>query len=166
MRGVRLTILGAACLLGSASSAYGHDPLGRAQPSVETTVKGSGLSRVVAIRVRDIDSGNPIPAATLSASARGDDGTVVPASVARAGPDLFRLTLDLPRPGSWRVDVQIGGVAVVPTAYSFGVEAEGRTRADPSAGGAGATVWIAAAAAATAAGAIVCFLVVRRRARR
>jgi len=158
----------ASWLVVAVPAASAHDQLGRAQPGVETTVKGSGLTRAVTIRVRDVDSGNPIPAATLSASARGEDGTVVPGSVARVGPERFRLALDLPGPGRWRVGVRIGGDAVVPTAYSFDVDAAGRSRVDPPSGrgGAGPVVWISAVAAAAGTAAIACFVVVRRRARR
>lgn len=167
MRVARLTILGALCLLSASSPAAGHDPLGRPQPSVETTVKGSGLTRVIGFRVRDIDSGKPIPAASLSAQARGADGSVVPGTVTRVTPELFRYTVVLPRPGRWHVDVRIGGSGVAPTAFSFDLDATGPPRSGGSAGGSDAALWAAAGGAAAAAAAIVAVvLVVRRRRRR
>lgn len=167
MRVARLTILGVLCLLSASSPAAGHDPLGRAQPSVDTSVKGSGLARVIGFRVRDLDSGNPILAASLFAQARGPDGTVVPGTVTRVTPELFRYTVDLPRPGRWHVDVRIDGSRVVPTAFSFDVDAVGRPREGGASGGSDVSVWAAAGGAAAAAAAIVAVvLVVRRRRRR
>ena len=167
VRGARLTILGVVCLLGAASPAAGHDPQGRAQPSVATTVKGSGLTRVVGFRVRDVDSGDPIRAATLSVRARDDHGSVLDATVTRVQSQLFRTTLDFPHAGRWHVGVRIGGTAVVPTSFSFDVDAAGRPSVDGSSGGSGAALWIGAATAAVvgAAGALAVVLVFRRRRR-
>lgn len=168
VRRARLAILGVVCLLGAASPAAGHDPQGRAQPSVATTVKGSGLTRVVGFRVRDVDSGDPIRAATLSVRARDDHGSVLDATVTRVQPQLFRTTLDFPRAGRWHVGVRIGGTAVVPTSFSFDVDAAGRPSVDGSSGGSGDALWIGAATAAVvgAAGALAAVLVFRRRRRR
>ena len=167
VRGARLAILGVVCLLGAASPAAGHDPLGRAQPSVATTVKGSGLTRVVGFRVRDVDSGDPIRAATLSVRARDAHGSVLDATVTRVQPQLFRTMLDFPRAGRWHVGVRIGGKAVVPTSFSFDVDAAGRPTVDGSSSGSGAALWIGAATAAVvgAAGALAVVLVFRRRRR-
>ena len=166
VRGARLAILGVVCLLGAASPAAGHDPLGRAQPSVGTTVKGSGLTRMIGFRVRDVDSGDPIPGATLSVRARDDHGSVLDATVIRVQPQLFRTTLDFPRAGRWHVGVRIGGKAVVPTSFSFDVDAVGRSSADGSSGSSDA-LWVGAATAALvgAAGVLVAALVFRRRRR-
>jgi hypothetical protein len=167
VRGTRLAILGVVCLLGAASPAAGHDPQGRAQPSVETAVKGSGLTRVVGFRVRDVDSGDPIRAATLSVRARDDHGSVLDATVTRVQPQLFRTMLDFPRAGRWHVGVRIGGKAVVPTSFSFDVDAVGRPRVDGSTGGSGSALWIGAATAAVVgvACALAVVLVFRRRRR-
>ena len=167
VRGARLAILGVVCLLGAASPAAGHDPLGRAQPSVGTTVKGSGLTRVVGFRVRDVDSGDPIPGATLSVRARDDRGSVLDATVTRVQPQLFRTTLDFPRAGRWHVGVRIGGKAVVPTSFSFDVDAVGRSGVEGSSDGSDAALWVGAATAALvgAAGVLVAALVFRRRRR-
>jgi hypothetical protein len=165
VRGARLAILGVVCLLGAASPAAGHDPLGRAQPSVGTTVKGSGLTRVVGFRVRDVDSGDPIPGATLSVRARDDHGSVLDATVTRVQPQLFRTTLDFPRAGPWHVGVRIGGKAVVPTSFSFDVDAVGRPSA--ASDGSDAALWVGAATAAVvgAAGVLAAVVVFRRRRR-
>ena len=71
----------------------------RAQPSIETTLGGSGLSRTIGFRVRDSDSGNPIPEATLSVRADDGGGSSVTGEVTSVQPELFRVKVDFPRPG-------------------------------------------------------------------
>jgi hypothetical protein len=105
--------------------ATAHDPLGRAQPSTETTVQGSGFTRVMAIRVTDLDSGNAIPNATLEVTATSPSGRRVTAAVTRLEPELFRCKLALGQPGRWRIAVRIGGSRVVPTAFSVDVDIAG-----------------------------------------
>ena len=128
-------------------------------------MKGSGLTRVVGFRVRDVDSGNPIPAATLSVRADDGDGSAVVGRVTRVGPELFRTTLEFPHAGRWHVGVRIGGEAVVPTSFSVDVDAVGSSSADGSSGGSDAALWIGVVAAAVvgAAGVAVAVLVLRRR---
>ncbi len=167
VRGARLAILGVAFLLGLPSTGMAHDPLGRAQPSVATTVKGSGLTRVVGFRVRDVDSGASIPAATLSARARDDHGSVLDVTLTRVGPQLFKTTLEFPRAGRWHVAVRVGGKAVVPTSFSFDVDAVGASSRAGSSGDANAALWVGAVTVAVvaAAGALATVLVLRRRRR-
>jgi hypothetical protein len=105
--------------------ATAHDPLGRAQPSVQTTVKGSGFSRVIAIRVTDLDSGNAIPNATLDLTATSPSGRRLTPAVTRLQPELFRSTLALDQPGRWRIAARIGGRSVVPTFFSVDVDVAG-----------------------------------------
>ncbi len=130
-------------------------------------MKGSGLTRVVGFRMRDVDSGNPIRAATLSVRADDGGGSAVIGRVTRVGPELFRTTLEFPHAGRWHVYVRIGGKAVVPTSFSFDVDAVGRSGVDGSSGGSGAALWIGAVAAAVvgAAGVVVAVLVLGRRRR-
>ena len=167
VRGARFAILGVAFLLGLPSIGMAHDPLGRAQPSVATTVKGSGLTRVVGLRVRDFDSGASIPAATLSARARDDHGSVLDVTLTRVGPQLFKTTLEFPRSGRWHVAVRVGGKAVVPTSFSFDVDAVGASSRAGSSGDANAALWVGAVTVAVvaAAGALATVLVLRRRRR-
>jgi hypothetical protein len=167
VRGARLAALAAVSLLGVSSEAAAHDPLGRAQPSVSTTVKGSGLQRTVVFRVRDVDSGDPIPAATLSIRVSDDGGSVIEPAVTRVGAQLFRTTLAFPHAGRWHVGVRIGGQAVVPTAFSVDVDAVGAAAAEGSSGGSDAALWIAAVAAAVvgAAGVLAGVLIYGRRRR-
>ena len=165
MHGARLAILGAVCLLGFAPPAAGHDPLGRAQPSVETTLTGSGLSRTVGFRVRDSDSGNPIPQATLTVRADDGSGSSVTGDVTRVQPELFRVKLDFPGAGTWSVRVGIGGNRVSPTSFSFDVPVTGEA-ADGSSSG-GLDVWILVAIAlASLAGVIFGTVLIGRRRRR
>ena len=129
--GVGAATLGS--LLGQAAAAVAHDPLGRAQPRVDTIVKGGdGLSRVVAFRVRDSDSGDPIPQATLAAVATSDSGTSIPADVQRMDAELFRAAFTFPEAGHWRVDVRIGGTMVVPTSFSFYIDVDDKTGGVPT----------------------------------
>jgi hypothetical protein len=160
VRGARFAILGAVCLLGFASPAVGHDRLGRAQPSVETTLKGSGLSRTIGFQVRDLDSGNPIPKATLSVRADDGGGSSVTGEVTRVQPELFRVKLDFPRAGTWSVRVSIGGNRVAPTSFSFDVPVAGGPQADRSSSG-GPNVWIPVAI--SLAGLVLAVVLVGRR---
>ena len=168
VRRARLAILGVVCLLGAASPAAGHDPQGRAQPSVATAVKGSGLTRVVGFRVRDVDSGDPDYARRRS---RCVPATITARSSTRPSPASSRSSSvrcsTSPALGRWHVGVRIGGTAVVPTSFSFDVEAVGRPSVDGSSGGSGDALWIGAATAAVvgAAGALAAVLVFRRRRR-
>ena len=151
-------------LIVTVAPAMAHDPLGRAQPSVETTVKGSGLTRAVAIRVRDLDSGNPIPAATLAVRAVDGDGSTVVCDVTRVPPDRFRCSLVFPRHGDWNVQVRIGGNQVVPTSFSVDVRTVGDPRARAaSSGGPDVALLVGASLAVLAAAGLGAVLVVRRR---
>ena len=166
MRGARLAILGAVCLFSFASPAAGHDPLGRAQPSVATTLKGSGLSRTIGFRVRDSDSGNPIPEATLSVLAEDGGGSSVMGEVTRVQPELFRVKLDFPRAGNWSVHVDIAGKRVAPTSFSFDVPVVGGAEADRSSGGLDVWVLVAVALASLVGVVLGTVLIERRRRRR
>ena len=166
MRGARLAILGAVCLLGFASPAAGHDPLGRAQPSVATTLKGEGLSRTIGFRVRDSDSGNAIPEATLSVRADDGGGSSVSGEVTRVQPEVFRVTLDFPRAGNWSVHVDIAGDRVAPTSFSFQVPVVGGADADRSSGGPDVWLLVAVALAGLAGVVLGTVLIERRRRRR
>jgi hypothetical protein len=166
VRGARLAILGAVCLSGFASPAAGHDPLGRAQPSVATTLKGSGLSRTIGFRVRDSDSGNPIPEATLSVLAAPVGGSSVPGDVTRIRPELFRVKLDFPQAGNWSVHVDIAGNRVTPTSFSFDVPVVGGAETDGSSGGLDAWILVTVALASLAGVVLGTVLIERRRRRR
>ena len=166
MRGARLAILGAVCLFGFASPAAGHDPLGRAQPSVATTLKGSGLSRTVGFRVRDSDSGNALPEATLSVRADDGAGSSVSGEVTRVQPELFRVKLDFHQAGNWSVHVDIAGNRVTPTSFSFDVPVVGGTETDGSSGGLDAWILVTVALASLAGVVLGTVLIERRRRRR
>ena len=166
MRGARLAILGAVCLFDFASPTAAHDPLGRAQPSVATTLKGSGLSRTIGFRVRDADSGNAIPEATLSVRAENGSGSSVAGDVTRIRTELFRVKLDFPRAGSWSVHVDIGGNRVTPTSFSFDVPVVGGAETDGSSGGLDAWILVAVALAGLAGVVLGTVLIERWRRRR
>lgn len=150
-------------LLTTAAAAMAHDPLGRAQPRIDTTVKaGDGLSRVIAFRVRDIDSGNPIPLATVAAVARDGAGTSILGDVRRIQVELFRCTFSFPAPGRWSVDVRVGGDRVVPTSFSLDIDV-GATATGKGGGGSSAGLVAAIAAPVVLAGGVAVLLVLRRR---
>jgi hypothetical protein len=115
-------------VLAFAGEAAAHDPLGRAQPSVQTTIKGSGEKRVIALRLVDVDSRQPIPRATVSVTATGPSGTRFAGSVERLQPTFFRCRLTLREDGRWQVGVRIGGARVVPTAFSLDVDVTGASQ--------------------------------------
>ena len=154
------------CLLGIASPAAGHDRQGRAQPSIETTLGGSGLSRTIGFRVRDSDSGNPIPEATLSVRADDGGGSSVTGEVTSVQPELFRVKVDFPRPGNWSVHVDIGGDRVAPASFSFDVPIDRGVDDRSSSGGLGVGTLVAISLAGLAAAALAVALVERRRRRR
>jgi hypothetical protein len=116
--------------------------------------------------VRDIDSGNPIPAATLSVFARDRGGSPVEATITRVTPELFRCRLDFPRSGNWSVRVRVGGDRVVPTSFSFDVEAAGRSTVDASSStGPDVAILVALSLVVLVGAAVAVVLVVRRRRR-
>jgi hypothetical protein len=128
-------------------------------------VKGSGLVQTVVFRVRDVDTGRPIPTATLSVDAVGGRGSTVGCDPARVGAELFRCRLDLPQPGDWTVRVRVGGEQVVPTSFSFDVQAVGSAPANGSSGGPDVALIVGVGLAVlAAAGLAAAFLVRRRRA--
>jgi hypothetical protein len=100
-----------------ADPAIAHDPLGRAQPSVKTTVRGSDGVHVIDVHITDFDSVQPIPAATLAVNATSPSGKLVSGRVERLQPIVFRCKLVLREVGRWRVAFRVGGMKVVPTAY-------------------------------------------------
>ncbi len=111
-------------LLATGAPATAHDRFGRAQPRVDTIVKGSGSSRVVAFRVRDSDSGSPIPQVTLVAVAHDEAGRSLPGDVKRVQLELFRCSFTFPTPGRWSIAVRVGGIKVVPTSFSFDLDVQ------------------------------------------
>ena len=157
-------MLGALCLAASAPPAAAHDPLGRAQPNVATTVEGSGLAWTIAFRVRDVDSGNPIPSAVLGVRAV-DGGSTVGCDVTRVQVELFRCRLVFPRPGDWNVQVRVDGDQVVPTTFSVDVQAVGDSTAQGvSSGGTRVAPLVGLCLAGlAAAGALAAVVVLRRR---
>ena len=165
MRGARLALLGALCLVAVAPGAAAHDPLGRAQPSVATTVKGSGLTWTIAFRVRDVDSGDPIPSAVLAARAVDGEGSTVVCDVTRVQVELFRCRLVFPRPGECNVRVRVDGNQVVPTTFSVDVQAVGDPRArEVSSGGPDVALLVGISLAGLAvAGALATVVVLHRR---
>jgi hypothetical protein len=88
---------------------------------MQTTVKGVGLTRMVGIKLVDLDSRQPIPTATLSVSATKRSGMRIRPRGSRVSPIFYRFRLVFPTPGLWSVHVRVGGSDVVPTAFTLNI---------------------------------------------
>jgi hypothetical protein len=113
-----------------AAPAEAHDRLGRAQPRVDAAVSGEAAARALSIVLTDLDSGDPIPDATVdvTASLGRDEAGLVRLGVREGPPGTYASALELPRSGRWRVDVRISGAGVAPARFQLDVDVAGTGR--------------------------------------
>ena len=146
MRVLTIACLALAVLIGSA---WGRDRLTRVQPAIATTVKGSGPKRVLAIRVTDFETDEPLANAKLDVLATNASGARVTPRVDELQPGVFRCSLTFPSGGRWRVAARVSGPEIKPAEFSVNVDVAGVATGDGS-GGHGPAFWIGVPIAAVA----------------
>ena len=104
------------------ATADAHDGLGRAQPRVEQSFVGAGSKRSLQLRITDVDSGKPIPNATVAVTARKDGkGEAIELHARRTSAVLYVVPFALPSAGTWAISVAIAGQNIVPAGFSINV---------------------------------------------
>jgi len=108
--------------------AWGHDPLGRAQPVLFVAVTGSGSLQRVKVGVKDMDSEAPVPTARISATAARLNATGQPTPpqlrlpVVKLSPIRYVVSLRTLSGGRWRVSLRVFGRNVVTTELGVDVD--------------------------------------------
>lgn len=85
---------------------------GKAEPRIAAELGGSGLVRPLTVRLTDVDNGDPISGATVTASAAmtapHEMGTL-PGRLQPVGDGVYRARLALFMPGKWTVKIGVSG---------------------------------------------------------
>jgi hypothetical protein len=135
-----LAALAAAALSPAANAHVG----GKAQPRIAASLSGGeGLAQTLTVRLTDLDSGEAIEGASVSAFAQMTSPHVMrtaPWALAEQEPGLYQGRVRFLMPASWLVRVRVDGTEVVPATAELPVEIERASAADsaatePAAGG-------------------------------
>lgn len=89
---------------------------GKAEPRIAAGLTRGGLERVLTVRLRDLDSGDPVSGATVAASAKMAVPHVMqtlPQKLPQAGPGLYRAPITFFMAGQWTVSIDVSGDEVV-----------------------------------------------------
>jgi YtkA-like len=136
-RGAALLVACLAALV-LAPSAFAHEG-GKAEPRIAAKFPGDGLVRPLTVRLTDLDSGDPIPGATVTASAhmtRPHVMTTLPSRLRQAGTGVYEARLSLLMPGDWTIRIGVTGKDVVPASAELPV----KVRVASGSGGSGGDV--------------------------
>lgn len=123
-----------------AGTALAHSG-GKAEPRIAAAVsQGSGLLRVITVRLTDIDQGTPVSGATVTAAAEMTDPDVMRTAPWRLGqttPGIYRARARFPMAGDWSVRIDVTGEKVVAATSRLPVRIErtGVAQPPPSVGG-------------------------------
>ena len=118
-RAAALCVVGA-FTLGLAPVADAHIG-GKAEPRIAAGLTGQGLARNLVVRLTDVDSGDLIGGATVSASAsmtHPHPMQLVPSRLRQTGPGTYRARLVLPMPAVWTIKIDVKGDDVVAASAS------------------------------------------------
>jgi hypothetical protein len=119
--GSRLVFRGAALLVGCIAAivvvlwAVAHEA-GQAGPRIAAKVSGRGLVRPLTVRPTDLDSGEPISGATVTASAgmtRPHVMTTQSSRLRQTGAGTYEARLSLLMAGDWTIRIGVTGKDVV-----------------------------------------------------
>ena len=111
----------AASTLGLAPVADAHIG-GKAEPRIAAGLSGQGFARNLVVRLTDVDSGNPIGGATVSASAsmtQPHPMQLVPSPLRQTGLGTYTGRLLLPMPAVWTIKIDVKGDDVVSASSSL-----------------------------------------------
>ncbi len=135
MRAVRVLVALGLLVLVAASPAAAHKG-GKAEPRIAAAVHdtGRGFERVATVRLTDIDSGEPVTGATVTAAAEMTDPHLMrlaPWPLAESKPGIYRARVQFVMPGKWALTIGVTGSDVVPASARLSFEIK------PPAGGLG-----------------------------
>jgi hypothetical protein len=97
---------------------------GKAEPRIAAKLGGRGLVRPLTVRLTDLDSGDPIADATVTANAAMTTPhamSTLPRRLRETQPGLYRARLTLLMPGRWTVAIKVEGEDVVPASAELPV---------------------------------------------
>jgi hypothetical protein len=128
VRSLGLAVVAALASTLGPAHAWGHDPLGRAQPVLFVAVTGIGSSQRVKVGIKDMDSEAPIRTARISATAARLTGTGQPTppqlklTVVKLSQVRYVVRLRTLSTGTWRVSLKVFGMNVVKTELGVDVD--------------------------------------------
>jgi hypothetical protein len=116
----------AACVaaLVFAPSAFAHTG-GKQEPRIAAELSGRGLVRPLTVRLTDVDDGDPISGATVTASAAmttPHEMSTLPGRLRQTGTGVYQARLSLFMPGKWTVHIGVEGKDVVPASAELPVK--------------------------------------------
>ena len=117
-------VVGFALLLSAPASAHVGD---KAQPRIAAGLSaGPGLERVLSVRLRDLDSGDPVRRARVTAFGEtGNAETRTPSlRLSEVRPAVYRTPMTFPRGGAWTLRISVAGPKVVAAQASMRVRIE------------------------------------------
>jgi YtkA-like len=110
---------------------------GKAEPRIAAKVGGSGLVRPLTVRLTDVDDGDPISRATVTASAAmtfPHEMSTLPGRVRPVGGGVYKARLALFMPGKWTVKIGVSGKDVTSASADLPVDVTVGSSGSPSAG--------------------------------
>jgi hypothetical protein len=114
-----------AALLVSPATAFGHEN-GKAEPRIAAAVSGGdGLARTLTVRLTDLDSGDPIQGATVTAFAQMTRPHVMrtaPWALSERKPGTYTARVQFLMAADWDVRIDVRGADVVPATSDLPIE--------------------------------------------
>ena len=113
-----LSILACALALGGLlpAPAAAHEG-GKAQPRISAQARGNGFNRTIVVRLKDLDSGDPISGANVKLRAqmtRPHVMTLIPRTIPETKPPgTYSIPYTFVMPGDWNAEFEVTGPKVV-----------------------------------------------------
>jgi hypothetical protein len=110
---VTALVLLAGLVLAPGSAAHER---GKAEPRIAAAVTGRGFERLLTVRLRDADDGDPVPGADVTAAPGMTEPHIMelaPVPVPNVHAGVYRAPLRFIMPGRWTVRIAVGGPKVV-----------------------------------------------------
>ena len=128
---VSIVVLG---ILAGAGPAAAHEG-GKAEPRIAAGVSaGAGLARVVTVRLTDLDSGEPVRGAIVTAAAEMASPhamRIAPWGLAEESPGVYQARVRFAMPATWTLSVNVSGEDVVAASSRLPVKIERGTSVAP-----------------------------------
>ena len=90
---------------------------GKAQPRISAQARGNGFNRTIVVRLKDLDSGDPISGANVKLRAqmtRPHVMTLIPRTIPETKPPgTYSISYTFVMPGDWKAEFEVTGPKVV-----------------------------------------------------
>ena len=100
----------------SAGPAAAHRD-GKAEPRISAQARGNGFNRTIVVRLRDLDSGDPISGANVKVRTRmtrPHEMTLIPRTIPETKrPGVYSIPYTFVMPGDWSAEFEVTGPKVV-----------------------------------------------------